>query len=116
MASEKVVYSCFTGRPPNIVSCVSRVISACTREDRVRRFKVGITNNPEIRFQRAYSKLYDKMIVVYRSSSLSNVSDLECDLIEHNRELADNMIGGGGGNYGDPPYFMYVVIKYRRVR
>lgn len=52
------------------------------------------------------------MIVVYRSSSINNVSELECKLIEHNRELADNARDGGGGDYGDPPYFMYVVVKY----
>jgi hypothetical protein len=116
MADERVVYSYFTGRPSVIVSNVLRVISASTRTDRVRWFKIGITNNPENRFRQAYSRLYDKMIVVYQSSSLNNVSELECDLIEHNRELADNIIGGGGGNYGDPPYFMYVVIKYLKAR
>lgn len=114
MVDERVVYSYFTGRPQDIVSNVLRVISAYTRKDRVRWFKIGITNNPESRFQHGYAKSYDKMIVLYRSSSLSNVSDLERELIEHNRELADNMIGGGGGNYGNPPYFMYVVIKYRK--
>ncbi len=113
MSEETVLYSCFTGRPQGIVSDVLRVISAYTREDRVRRFKIGITNNPERRFKRKYAKRYDKMIVVYRSSSINSVSELECKLIEHNRELADNARDGGGGDYGDPPYFMYVVIKYR---
>ena len=116
MESDRVVYSYFTGRPKDIVSDVLRVISAYTRGDRVRYFKIGITNNPKSRFQQGYAKLYDKMIVVYRSTSLDNVSDLERELIEHNRELADNMIAGGGGNYGDPPYWMYVVIQYRRNR
>ena len=113
MANERVVYYYFTGGRQYIVSHVLKVISANTREDRVRWFKIGITNNPESRF-RHYAKDYDKMIVVYRSSSLNNVSELERELIEHNREIADNVIGGGGGNYGSPPYFLYVVIKYRK--
>lgn len=29
----------------------------------------------------------------------------------HNRELADNEIGGGGGNAGKPPYYLYVAIR-----
>lgn len=86
---------------------------ASTIEDRVSRYKIGITNNPERRFKRKYIKSYDKMIVVCRSSSIHSVSELERKLIEHNRELTDNIISGGGGDYSDPPYYMYVVIKYR---
>jgi hypothetical protein len=113
---ERVILNYFTGSPQDIVSDVLRSISAYTREDRARWFKIGITNNPNQRFKNGYAKLYDKMIVLYRSSSLNNVSDLECKLIEHNRDLADNIIGGGGGNYGNPPYYMYVVVKYFRRR
>lgn len=112
MAEEKVVFNLVTGRPKSVVSTVLRKISAHTREDRVRYFKIGITNNPERRFQQEYAGSYDKMIVVYKSSSINSVSDLEDQLVEHNKELCDNIVAGGGGNYGDPPYFLYVVIKY----
>jgi hypothetical protein len=112
MSEETVIYNYFTGRPRNIVSDVLRVISAYSRIDRVRSFKIGITNNPEQRFKRGHAKNYDKMFVVYRSQSINSVSALECELIEHNRELADNIIAGGGGSYGNPPYFLYLVIKY----
>lgn len=112
MSEERLRYKHFTGRPQAIVSNVRRVISAFTREDRVHSFKIGITNNPERRFKRRHIKKYDKMIVVYRSSSINSVSELEDKLIEHNKELADNKRGGGGGDYGAPPYYLYVVIKY----
>ncbi len=51
------------------------------------------------------------MAVVYQSSSIENVSQLEWLMIEHNRELADNIIAGGGGSYGNPPYYLYVVVR-----
>jgi hypothetical protein len=37
--------------------------------------------------------------------------NLEYKLIEHNRSLANNIIAGGSGGIGRPPYFMYVVVK-----
>ena len=50
--------------------------------------------------------------MLFRSStSLDSVSQVECDLIEHNKEITKNRIAGGGGNYGDPPYYLYIVLK-----
>lgn len=108
---ERVIYNYQTGRPGEIVSSVLRSISAYTRVDRVSYFKIGITCNPENRFRQAYADTYDKMLVVYKSASVKNVRELEYLLIEHNRELCDNIIAGGGGNYGEPPYYMYVVVR-----
>lgn len=106
-----VYYNYVTGWPGEVVSTVLRKISAYTRTNKVRYFKIGITVDPERRFDEEYKYNYDEMIVVYRSDSYDNVCDLERQLIEHNSELADNMIGGGGGRIGNPPHFMYVVIK-----
>lgn len=77
------------------------------------RFKIGITNNPPGRFCNGYARDYDQMIVIYSSSSLDSVSEVECDLIEHNGEITANRIAGGGGNYGEPPYYLYLVIRYK---
>lgn len=109
--SERVIYNYQTGRPNDVLSSVLRSISAYTRVDRATAFKIGITCNPENRFRQAYADSYDKMLVVYQSSSVNNVRDLERLLVEHNRELCDNIIEGGGGNYGEPPHYMYVVVK-----
>ena len=111
MSEERVVYNYLTGRPSEVASDVLRSISAYTRRDHVRGFKIGITNNPERRFRDAYAHAYHKMAVVYQSSSIASVSELECELIEHNQDLADNIISGGGGDYGKPPYYMYVVMR-----
>lgn len=114
MIKNRVVYNYFTGSPKSVVSNVLRSISVYTRKDRVRFFKIGITNDPERRFWEEHASYYDKMIVVYQSSSITNVSILEDELIEHNRALADNIIVGGGGDYGNPPYFLYAVIKHMK--
>jgi hypothetical protein len=108
---ERVFDNSVTGRPDDVVSTVLRKISAHARQNVVRWFKIGITNNPKRRFDQ-HKRHYDKMIIIYRSSSLQSVCDLECELIDHNLALADNFIGGGGRRSGVTPYFMYVVVKY----
>ena len=102
-----------TGRPADVAITLRRRVSAYTREDRVNRFKIGITNNPLGRFSNGYARDYDQMIVVYRSSSLDSVSQVECDLIEHNGDITRNRIAGGGGDYGEPPYYLYLVVRYK---
>lgn len=63
-----------------------------------------------MRFSKGYANDYDEMIVVYESSSINSVSQVERELIDHNSEFAKNQIAGGGGNYGSPPYYLYVVV------
>ncbi|MDP2997906.1 MAG: hypothetical protein Q8N47_10495 [Bryobacterales bacterium] len=52
------------------------------------------------------------MIVLYQTSSIGFVSALEADLVEHNWEFTENVVAGGGGGVGDPPFFLYVVLRY----
>ena len=84
---DVVHFDLTTGRPADVASTLRRRVSAYTREDRVGRFKIGITNNPHSRFSNGYARDYDEMIVLYRSSFLDSVSQAECDLIEHNGEI-----------------------------
>jgi hypothetical protein len=77
MDDDRVEYNFATGRPSEVVSGVLRSISAYTRQDRVRGFKIGMTNNPERRFRDAYAHAYHKMAVVYQSTSVNNVAELE---------------------------------------
>ena len=95
-------------------SSVCRSLSALTPERYVERFKIGITNDPIRRFG-TYADGYDEMILLYCSQSIQNVSDMEAMLIDHNRDLAKNRTGGGGGNIGRTgPYYLYVVLYQRR--
>lgn len=112
MNEDVVYFDLTTGRPGDVASTLRRRVSAYTREDRVSRFKIGITNNPHGRFSNGYVRDYDQMIVLYESSSLDSVSQVECDLIEHNAAITRNRITGGGGDYGEPPYYLYLVVRY----
>ncbi len=107
-----VSFDTTTGTPSQVLSTLLQRISAYTRHDRTRQFKIGITNHPERRYSQAYADKYDEMIVIYETSSISHVSTLEAEIINHNWELTDNQVGGGGGNIGDPPYFLYVVLLH----
>jgi hypothetical protein len=111
MTKGSIFDNCVTGRADAVVTTVVRKLSAHTREAQVRWFKIGVTSNPATRFGR-YKRQYDEMILVYKTISLNWVRDLEAELIDHNWEIADNFIGGGGGRMGRPPYFVYVVVKY----
>ena len=113
---DVVHFDLMTGRPSEIASALRRRVSAYTREDRVARFNIGITNAPHGRFSNGYARDYDEMIVLYKSSSLDSVSRAECDLIEHNAEITRNRIAGGGGNYGETPYYLYLVLRHKRRR
>jgi hypothetical protein len=99
------------GRPEYVLPLVRRKLSAYTRVDKVSSFKIGITNNPLRRFRQVYAGLYNKMVVLYCSPSINSVSIVEYELIDHNWEFADNVIAGGGGRIGTPPYFLYVVTR-----
>ena len=111
MSQDAVYFDLSTGRPSAVATTLRRRVSAYTRKDVVRRFKIGITNNPPTRFSNGYSADYDEMIVLYRSPSLDSVSEVERDLIDHNQEITKNRIAGGGGNYGGPPYYLYIVLR-----
>ena len=111
MSEDVIHFDFMTGRPSEVASTLRRRVSAYTRQGLVRRFKIGITNNPRARFSNGYARDYDEMIVLYRSSSLDSVSRVECDLIEHNEEITKNRIAGGGGNCGDPPYYLYIALR-----
>ena len=72
-------------------------------------FKIGITGDPESR-ARSYRGQYDKMIVLYETSSRSKIKMMEATLVDEYREYCDNSIGGGGGAVGGPRYYLYIVV------
>ncbi len=95
-----------TGMPIKIISTLRRRISALTRGDAF--FKIGITSNPNSRASQ-YGDEYDEMVVLYRTTSNRFVRKLETVLIEEYWEHCNNEIGGGGGQIGSAPYYLYIV-------
>jgi hypothetical protein len=88
-------------------------IAAYARVDRVKSFKIGITNNPTARAALyRYQTRYDEMILVYRTSSDAMVRNTERELTEWFWDDCENEILGGGGPSGEPPYYLYVVVRY----
>jgi len=85
-------------------------ISAYTRADRVAKFKVGITNNPQARAAN-YGNAYDEMIVLYETRSDDHVRTMESILTQYYRGISDNVNDGGGGPRGTGPYYLYIVLK-----
>ncbi len=78
---------------------------------RQRRFKIGITDNPHRREQE-HSSTYPLLLVLYRTSSASEVRNLERALAGKFKDSpwCDNEAAGGGGDLGpDGPYYLYVV-------
>lgn len=74
-------------------------------------FKIGQTCNPTNRVRRQdYADVYDDMIVIYETTSLAYVDGAERHLIECYPD-ADNLRSGGGGPKGEPPYYVYVVVR-----
>ena len=111
-----------TGRPATIASTSRRKIGALCRYHGYHH-KVGITNNPEVRFLRHAVNGARTMHVLYESSSLDNVRELERVLlawlpIRTATGVYYNATGGGGGRVPKSgPYYLYVIgaPKYARV-
>ena len=73
-------------------------------------FKIGITDNPSSRAYN-YTDRWDEMLVLYQTSSIDNVREMEDMMIVYYPE-SDNENRGGGGRIGSPPYYLYVVIEW----
>ncbi len=86
MSTDGVYFALITGKPSMVASALRRCVSAYTRENLGRRFKIGFTNDPDARFSK-YGAAYHQMVVLYKSDSLDSVSEVERDLIDHNEGI-----------------------------
>ncbi len=53
------------------------------------------------------------MLVVYQSSSINCVSELEYELVNHNWQFCDNKVAGGGVESAGP-FYLYVVLQHQK--
>ena len=83
-------------------------------------FYIGLTNRPKARFQEHRNSdgiLWDRMVVLYKTSSLRKEGDFEEELILYykNGPRASKLKNNKNGRQGAlsaPPYYIYTIFKY----
>ena len=90
---------------------VRRSISALTRD--ARKIWIGIASNGDEGCRDRWNQKYKglgmrHMAAIYTTSSERFRRNMEDDLIEFYGDLVENMVGGGGGPDGTPPFTVYV--------
>jgi len=107
-------YNYYTGYPKDIICNLKRSITQYANNASC--IKIGITNNPKIRWNRHKRNYpnWTKMVVVYETSSINFTRKIEAELIEWTweREESENYIGGGGGNFAEGYQYVYFLIEY----
>lgn len=79
---------------------------------RANELKVGITSrNPKIRFEEHLKdKDWERMVVLYKTTSVLNVKTLERFLIDNYFDYLTNEVGGGGGDLSNGGLcFLYII-------
>lgn len=99
---------------PRIKNRISNLSNHC------RFFYIGLTNRPKTRFQEHRNSdgiLWDRMVVLYRTTSISKEGDFEEDLILYYKNgpraaKLKNIKNGRQGALSAPPYYIYAIFKY----
>ena len=104
-----------TGWPSQLA--LRQRVAAYGRIDRVQGFKIGISSKPRDRaaLYRHKEPHFREMIVLYKTFSEFNVRNTERELtIWFKVDFeCDNKNLGGGGPIGEPPFYLYVVLRER---
>ena len=109
-----------TGHFPEAKRRMYQKVYRLHKSDFVKSYKIGITNDPDgrLRDYQLYGHRYNHLYVIYETQSLVYVREMEKYLVKKFWDHCDNQIRGGGGGYGYPPYYTYVVAhipkKYER--
>jgi hypothetical protein len=111
-----VAWNYTTGRPNIVFGDLKRSIAQLANNNSY--FKIGITSNPNRRWgeHKKSDPGWDRMIVVYETTSLTYIRQLESLLIEAgwNREESWNFTGGGGGRFSQSgKYYLYILYELR---
>lgn len=87
--------------------------SVCAYTQHYHKVKIGITCNPERRLSEHYRSKHewDQMVIKYKTTSVKYINQIEKLLIDSNWNYVTNERGGGGGPNGEPPYYLYVLLK-----
>ena len=94
-----------TGRYADQLTALKRRIAALTRGRE--EIYIGRTSNPDVRARGHDSERFGEMVVLYQTTSVSNVMSMEKELTDY---FGDRCINArGGGPTGNPPHYIYIM-------
>ena len=100
-------YDYYSGWPKDIISNLAKSIGMYgVFYDRV---KIGITNNPEIRFRAHRRDGWDRMVVKYMTKSVKHANEIEKYFIERN-EWMDNIYKGWSNLGQGEDFYVYILL------
>lgn len=110
---KKVEFGYFTGSPINVFETLNRAIGQYKRNYCL--VKVGITGrNPQIRFnEHLRDKKWNRMVVIYETSSINFANTIENWLIEFHWDDLINQ-KAGGRSYLSPKGNNYAYVLLRQ--
>jgi hypothetical protein len=109
---KEIEFCCFTGSPKGVIDSLNRSIGQYKR--RYSQVKVGITGrNPQSRFNEHLKvKKWDRMIVIYETSSINFANTIENWLVEyHWNDLINQKEGGNSYLSPEGKNYAYVLLK-----
>lgn len=109
---KNVEYWYVKGSPGNVLKTLNRSIGQYKRNYRT--IKIGITGrNPQSRFdEHKRNKKWDRMIVIYRTSSVNFANKIEEWLtLVHWPDLVNKKIGGGSELTKHGYNYTYILLK-----
>lgn len=106
--------SYYTGWPCNVVPLLNISISLYLRN--YRNVKIGITNDPDRRFYQHCTRnpemRWERMVVKYTTSSISNANAVEKYFINNRPELTNEWTGYSNMSENGP-YYVYILLGKR---
>ena len=108
-----ILYNYYTGTPAAILTGLRQSIAQYRNSNTS--FKIGITANPNQRWSQHSSNYnWDRMVVIYKTTSYNFVTQVERELIAYTYvwDGSENQVGGGGGKPADATvYYVYFLLK-----
>lgn len=106
-----------TGWPTAVIDILWKVVHELAENTQVKYFKIGRTNNPQLRYQEYVQAYQDApptgILVIYKTDSIDHVMNVEANLIRsfslHPKCLNRNFHAGGNIS---PYYVQYVYVVF----
>lgn len=109
-----LIYDYWTGHLHEIIQTLHRSFGQYVAN--ALEFKVGLTTNPDARWLSHQEDGWDRMVVIYRTTSCDYAVSVEDDLIlhgwsDHIDALSWNEVrGGGGAPWSASDYYIYILL------